>query len=314
MSLTAGILVKDEIVLNLDGRIIEPTIWINLLCESGACKSFTLREIKTSLQDGITNLDKQWTADDLIWIPGAQSTAAFMSEWAGIEKDGKIVEKSRNRSIMVVDEATDFFRAIKNHKSHLAGMYRHFLTAYGHDSIEHKTVGRGSLHIQHPVICFLGLATPGRFIEQITEEDIEGGFYYRWCNKIDDEEKRPMPPIYPSDLLAGIADGWKALIKSICHREYIVSPEAIEHFKKAFDELAAQESDTLPRPYIRRMTWRLHTLALIYHIFLGRGEQRKIGTEPYEWAWRLLYRFTDTASRIIRDKMHPRKFAETDGG
>ena len=305
--LLSGILVRDGVTVSIQGNKTEIAIWLNLLCDSGAGKSYCLGKILESLQKGIARMNKPWSAKSLIWGGGAKSTAQFMREWAGYtNKDGEVLEESRNRSIMIIDEATDFFSDIKNPKSLRHDMYAHLLMAYGHESISHNTVSGGKITVEHPVISFLGLATPERFIDQISEADIEGGFYYRWANKRGDASRSMVGhAIYPNNILDGIEEEWKKLVESIAHQEYIVSDAAIEHFKQSFDAMVSDESGKrMPRAYIRRTSWLHHKLALLYHLLLGCGGQREIGVEPYLWAERLSKTFTDTAAEIIQEKMH----------
>lgn len=307
MQLIAGILIKRGVTVSVEGNDTEPAIWVNLLCDSGSCKTFCLGKIKKSLKQGLENaggiqLDAL-SADDLIWEPAAVSVAQFMREWAGFEDDkGREIEKCHNRSIMVVDEATDFFESIKNPKGNLYAMYKNFLMAYSHETISYNTASNGKIEIEKPVICFLGLATPGRFIDNISEADIEGGFYYRF-GIIVSNEQRPMVghAIYPNAILDGIDKEWKHLVQSISHRQYIVSDKAIQYFKDSFD--AAAENTNFPRAFIRRMSWMKHKFALIYHLVTGHGNEKEIGDESYMWADRLMSVFSTTAAGIIHEKM-----------
>jgi len=303
----ATILIRKGVTVCAAGNMIEVAIWLIVLAESGASKSLIQNHIKRSLEAALKMLADEIKPEDLFW-DAPQTTAEFMYEWAGKEeKDhkGKVtnVQPSMNRRTLIVDEATDFFIGLKDPKGFLYGMYRNFLLAYSHEKITHNTRGGGKLEIPYPVIGFLGMATPGRFCKQVTEKDIEGGFFWRWAI-LRAGERRSMigKAIFPSDMLSGIEKTWEILIKSIKHKTYIVSDMALEKFKTMFDDLAikSERDNEFPGAYVRRISWTLHTLALLYHIILGRGAEQIICPEAYEWVERLLPEFNASVSLVLQ--------------
>lgn len=310
LSMLATILIKRNIKIEISGRETEPTIWLQLLCDSGSGKTFCLNEIKKSIghaldQKGIKLDNKEKFEDSLLWEPNAVSTAQFMHEWAGrVDKDGNTIEIEHNRRLMLVDEASDFFEQLKNKKGLLYPMYRNILAAYSHEKIEYATASNGKITVEKPVVNFLGLATPERFIEGISQNDIEGGFYYRFAMLIS-AEQRSMEghAIYPFGILDGVEEKWKEILASIVHQTYVVSDSAIKYFCEKFDEEARNNSN-MPRAYIRRMSWLTHKIAFVYHLVLGYGSCKEIGVESYRWAERLIAAFQNTAAEIIHRKMN----------
>lgn len=310
LSMLATILIKKGVKIEIAGRETEPTFWLQLLCDSGAGKTFCLNEIKKSIghaldQNGV-KLDnkKEKFEDSLLWEPNAISVAQFMHEWAGrVDKDGNTIEIEHNRRLMLVDEASDFFEQLKNKKGLLYPMYRNILAAYSHEKIEYATASNGKITVEKPVVNFLGLATPERFIEGISQNDIEGGFYYRFAMLISAEQRSMKGhAIYPSGILDGIEENWKQILTSIVHQTYIVSNDALKYFCDRFDENVSDNN--MPRAYIRRMSWLTHKIALIYHLLLGHGLEKEIGIESYRWSERLIAAFQNTASDIIHRKMN----------
>jgi len=304
----AAILIGKGVTVTIQGNVVELTIWLVVLAESGAGKTLLEDNIRKSLQRALAGLDEKIKPAELLWDLAAKSTSQWMFEWAGGEiKDAKGevvgVEPSRNRSTIIVDEASDFFKNLKNPRGHLYDMYKNLLDAYSHRRIGHNTRGGGKLEVERPVVGFLGMATPGRFCEQITEADIEGGFFWRFALLLAGERRSMIgKAIFPGDMLDGIEQSWADLLKSIVHQTYVASPKSLEKFRNTFDALAVQsERDgSFPAAYVRRISWIVHRLALLYHLLLGKGSVQEIDTEDYEWAERLLAEFNRSTSWVLK--------------
>jgi hypothetical protein len=107
----------------------------------------------------------------------------------------------------------------------------------------------------------------------------------------------------PKDMLLGIESSLAELLKRIAHSNYIVGHNAYEKARDIYNFLVIQsERDGLfPGAYIRRIIWTLHVYALLYHIFLGYGEEQEIRPEAYEWAGRLLPEFNRSVSWVLKE-------------
>ena len=304
----AAMLIRMGILIDVQGNMVELTVWLVVLAESGAGKTLLEDNIRKSLQRALAGLDEKIKPEELLWDLAAKSTSQWMFEWAGGEiKDAKGevvgVEPSRNRTTIIMDEATDFFKNLKNPKGHLHDMYKNLLDAYSHRKIAHNTRGGGKLEVEHPVVGFLGMATPGRFCEQISEQDIEGGFFWRFALLLAGEKRSLFgKAIFPGDMMDGIEDAWTDLLKSISHETYVVSAKALEKFRSMFDTLVVQSErdNAFPSAYVRRVSWLVHRLALLYHLLLGKGGVQEIDVEDYDWAERLLAEFNRSTSWVLK--------------
>lgn len=301
MTLFSAILIRKNVVLNLDGNKVRMDIWVTALGESGACKSFSLKKIAAVLKEGGFN-------QDLIWEPSAISHLVMMQELAGtLDRHGNVVEPSKNMSVLTIDEATDFFLSLKDPRHPLHGMYQVFLKIFSNDKVGYKSKAAGNIEIDDPIISMLCLATPKRFIEQISESDMEGGFFYRWCHMICSAPlAMTKKEIFPSTMLNGIAEKVKLLINSIEHQEYVLEGDARRYFSEIYERIVAptdaREKGAMPQSYIRRSMWVIHKFALLYHLFLGKGAEKQICVEAYHWAERLTDAFQATAAQIILEK------------
>jgi len=317
--LVATVMLQKNITFRRKGRVHELAIWLVLLASSGAGKSFCAEEILKTLIKALSELGlgSEFFAKaikDIIWnAGGCKSTAQWMVEWAGetiYNKNGDIIDEtpSHNRSLALVDEVAFVFRDIKDPKHSLFGMYRNFLLAYAHEEIMHKTRSGGKLIVPKPAINFLGLGTPKTFLKQISEEDIENGFFWRWGIVIASEPRDMYGKCdYPEDMLDGIDELWKNLILSIKHQQYVASPEAIAYCEEIFNAMVVKSrgNEYIPRTFVRRVAWLLHKLAAVFHIVLGHGEEQYVGAPPYQWAERLLVVFTESVSVSLREVFEP---------
>ena len=269
--LLSGYLLYNNINLHvkLDNKvqIIKPDIWTILLACSGAGKSFTWKQICNLVDDNI------------IWhsFVGLKSGAAFI----------ETLSEDNNNKLIVRDEFNEFYKQLLNDKSPMADIRDYLLLIYDNQKIERKTKEDHCV-VENPALTILGMCVTESFEKSVSDDDLVNGFAQRFSYIIASKDpKRPIAnyPIYCLDKSL-----WKErfakLIEKIKYNYYIADDDAIDGYIIAFKSLIKYDLD---ESYLRRLVWKAHKYALIYHILTENGDKQELTAIDYGWAANALY-------------------------
>lgn len=269
-------LLRNEIGVDVgEGQIVKPDVWTVLLASSGAGKSWTQKTVSKSL--GLDELEFK--------AAGAASAAVF------IEK----LEKG-NKGIFVRDEFGQFLKALAN-QSHMEEIKDYLLRIHDNETIERETK-KYTARVEDAALTILGFTVWETFPRQVSAEDMVDGFAQRFSYIIAEKDPaRPMInyPIYhvKTDRWR---DKWDSLIGKIAHTEYVASEEAMDGYRTAF---SLMWSAGIPDSFYRRLLWRAHKYALIYHVMTGQGDRRELTAADYGWAGRVLTLHVQDAMKLL---------------
>lgn len=290
LEILATLLLQKNVRLKINGvdSLIDPQLWIFLLADSGSMKSMTFREIL------------KWSGlkkDDLIWnMNGIAGPAGFVKELVGTDDD-----KSKNRTLAVIEEAGEFRKKMTVQQGPLAELVSYFLMIYDHEEIKRSTKHE-KICIEEPCLNILGFSVPEPFIDGITAEEMLSGFMQRHSIIFAEPSNRKKHPIIQLNLKRTSKE-WCKIISSIQHKEYTVGSKAIREFKKIYKRLIV-EFDNVPDSFSLRIMWTCHTYALLYHIILGNGKSKEISAKAYAYAERLTKRALSDMVKAFQMTLH----------
>jgi hypothetical protein len=280
----AGHLLHNDVVLRLPSvsRSVRPDLWTVLLASSGAGKSFTEGELRTAIGDDAANE---------IEFPGTgiASGAAFVEALA-----------EKNKTLWVRDEFGQFLRQIAHVGGNLEELKDLLLRIHDGHQIMRRTK-QYTIAIENPALAILGLAVGESFARQVSPEDMVDGFAQRFSYVIAEKDpKRPMRdfPLYQIHQ-EGWGAAWKRLTDSVKHTEYIAGPDAIQGYDEAFRALIP--TSHIPESFYRRILWRAHKYALVYHVLTGRGECKELDSTDYGWAARAVTLHVSDALKLLAE-------------
>ena len=265
----AGHLLKNDVSLLLPDGVtpVRTDLWTVLLASSGAGKTF----VETHMRAAIGKAETKRIESPLT---GIASGAAFVDELA-----------RHNKGLWNRDEFGQFLKQISKAGGNLEEVKDILLRLHDSRPIERKTK-KYEIVIDDPALAILGLSVAETFADQVSPNDMVDGFAQRFGFIIAQKDPdRPMKdyPLYQIRS-AGWAEKWKALTASIAHEQYTATPEAIEGYKTAFTALIP--TSHIPPSFYRRILWRAHKYALVFHILTGRGHEKNLDAQDYGWAAR----------------------------
>lgn len=269
-------LLRNDIGIDVGhGQIVKPDLWTVLLASSGAGKTLTQKAVSKAL--GLDDLEFKGN--------GCASAAAFVEK---LEKN--------NKSIWIRDEFGQFLKALGS-QSHMEEIKDYLLRIHDNETIERETK-KYTCTVPDSALTILGLTVWETFPRHVSAEDMVDGFAQRFSYIVAEKDaKRPMIsyPIYQINS-GGWRYKWDALIGKIEFDNYVAGEEAIEGYKTAF---AMMHSATVPESFYRRLLWRAHKYALVYHILTGQGDRQEITAMDYGWAGRVLSLHVQDAMRLL---------------
>lgn len=272
----AAYLLRNEIGVNVgSGQVVKPDLWTVLLASSGTGKTLTQKAVSKAL--GLGELEFKGN--------GCASSAAFLEK---LEKN--------NKGIWVRDEFGQFLKALGS-QSHMEEIKDYLLRIHDNETIERETK-KYTCTVEDSALTILGLTVWETFPRHVSAEDMVDGFAQRFSYIVAEKDpKRPMInyPIYQIDS-ASWRQKWDTLVGKIEFDEYRASEDAIEGYKTAF---AMMYSASVPESFYRRLLWRAHKYALVYHIMTGQGDRQEITAMDYGWAGRVLSLHVHDAMRLL---------------
>lgn len=278
--IAAAYLVYNNVKLIVDGQESYCDFSTVLLSKSGSGKTWTKNLFKKAFIDRL---------DDFVFELNPAGSAAFCQE---LEKHPK--------GLWVRDEVLQFFQQVENPNSKLAEVYDYLLRIYDNENIERITK-KDKIIIKEPALCFLGMNVPETFIDGMTPTKLTDGFAQRYGYmlakdiNIKDIRYWKRVPDWHVDT-TGWAEKWERMIKDI-QPAYTISKEGIETYRKIFEELS--RNTDVNESFFRRIVWKLHKYALVYHIINFNANNPEIQSVSYLWAIRLIERQLADAYAII---------------
>lgn len=272
----SGYLLKNDVSLDVQGQKIVPDIWTIILASSGAGKTFTQKIITKSLD--ITDIEFKGT--------GIASSAKFVEELNKMPK-----------GFWLRDEFAQFLKKLET-AGPMEEMKDYLLRLYDNDTITRSTQ-KYDIEINDPALTILGLTVLETFSNYVDAESMLDGFAQRFnyvISEADPDRNFIDYPIWEIDTSSWLKQ-WIDTT-SIIHKKYRTTPKSIDAFKSSFRLIYKHD---LPESFFRRVAWKAHKYALIYHII--RKDKRDVLTlEDYGWAARALSMHLDDAATLIGDK------------
>lgn len=265
-------LVQRGVHLKIRNMEVSMEFWTIILASSGAGKTYTHKALKSHLGADFQEVNGS----------AAVSSRQFIEE----------LETAGGKGLWQRDEFLQFLKAIET-GGPLAEMKDYLLRIYDNDRIERKTKDSQML-IEHPELGILGFNALQSFIDGINPESLLDGFAQRFGYVLAKDD----PSRNYSDYALWDVEGakWPAMWEQLSRKilpNYHADEEAINAFKESFKSLTSAD---IPESFYRRILWKAHKYAVIYHIIRGDADKPEITPEDYGWAARILHlHLADTA-------------------
>lgn len=275
LSHLSAYLLKEDVVINLNGQKILPDIWTIVLASSGSGKSFASGAIS-----------KYINADS--YFPDSSSSAMFVQNLL-----------NNNKGFLFRDEFGQFLKSIDN-QPHMAEMKDLLLKVYDNATIERNTK-KEQFKIENAALVILGVTVLETFISQIGVEALLDGFAQRFQLVIAEKDpSRKMEDfalydVFTDEIKNSINSEWEILKQSVKHKEYNISKEAINGFKTSFK---LQSTLDIPESFYRRIMFKGIKYALLYHILLKKTDD-VIDSEDMGYAGRLCAVHLADAAKLL---------------
>jgi hypothetical protein len=277
-SYISGYLLKKGVYLETETGRVDPDIWTVILAPSGAGKTFTQKKIRDALGPMMSEAEFQGT--------GIISAAAFVEALS-----------EHPRGIWVRDEFAQFLKSISDDNGPMAEMKDYMLRLYDNDSLERRTK-KETLFAENPAMSILGLTVAETFSKYVTTEMMLDGFAQRFSYVIaqaDPNRKFIDFPVWKINTDKW-SEKWDEIQPNILP-VYHAREDGAEAFAEAFKALY---QEGLPESFYRRILWRAHKYALLYHVLVG-DKSETLTRSDYAWAARALALHIDDAAKLVGD-------------
>ncbi len=270
----SGALITKGSKIIFQGNAIEADVWSIVLAPSGGGKTWTQKQIGNGLNGIVPVMET-----------GAASAAAWLEEFA-----------AQPRALWVRDE---FFQLLKgiDQPGPLADLKGYLLQIYDNSKIE-RTTKRSQITVEDPALTILGFTALQPFVEGISPESLLDGFAQRFGFILAQPDKRRNWRDYPvwSVESADWSERFRAMIDGL-QPEYRTSPDAERAFFRSFKHLSG--GLRLDESFFRRVMWRAHKYALVYHIIRNASSDTLLTEEDYGWAARLIEMQLADAAEVL---------------
>lgn len=268
-------LVGRDVHLRINKMQVSMEFWTIILASSGAGKTYTHKQIKSNLHADI--MEVNGTA--------AVSSRQFVEE----------LQATGGKGLWQRDEFLQFINAVES-GGPLAEMKDYLLRMHDGDTLERKTKD-GHLFVEKSELSILGFNALEPFIENINPQSLLDGFAQRFGYVLAKEDPTRKFKDYPIWEVDGDKWGamWNELTASILP-SYSTKQSGIDAFKESFRTLINAE---IPESFYRRIMWKAHKFAVLYHIIRGAGRDEEITQEDYGWAARVLHLHLADTSEIL---------------
>lgn len=276
----AGWMLNSGVRIDVPGaaRPLRPDIWTIILASSGSSKTL---------------------AKDLLM--GALALEDVEFEGTGIASGAKFVEElsKNNHRLWVRDEFAQLLKLMNQPAGPMADLKDYILRLYDNQTLRRDTK-KETICVEEAALCILGLTVWETFPQYVSTEDMADGFAQRFSYIIARRDPaRPMLkyPHYNLDTRSW-RRMWETIVAKVpANATYQAGDDAIEAYKTTFQTLYR---DGVPESFYRRILWKSHKYAAIYHVLRGRGDVEYLDQEDYGWAGRALSLHLQDALDLLR--------------
>ncbi len=270
----SGALIERGVTVKFQGANIDADVWSVVLAPSGGGKTWTEKRIGQGLGAVVPVMET-----------GAASAAKWLEEFA-----------AHPRALWVRDEFFQLLKGIEQ-PGPMADLKDYLLRIYDGSKIE-RTTKKDKITVENPALSILGFTALKPFVDGMSAESLLDGFAQRFGFVLAQPDARRNWQDFP---VWGVDSGdWAARFLAMfegSHREYKATKEAEAAFFKTFKRLA--HGVALDESFYRRVMWRAHKFALIYHLVRGAGADQMLTEEDYGWAARWVeIQLSDTAELL----------------
>ncbi len=276
MHMLAAHLLDRGVQIEVAGTRLRPDLWTTLLAPSGAGKTKTASVLARIMPVRL--------------FPETTSSARFIEELA-----------VHNRGLWQQDEWGQFLRRIET-QTYAEEMREYLLRAHDGKPLARRTA-KGSIEVEEPALVILGTTVFETFTSIVSAESMLDGFMQRFGIVIGDADPARPPqrfPIYRTEEpgnLAPLQAAWQAIAALPLHPLYTVTPEGEAAYETGFTHLFEQHH-AIPASFFRRVMWRAFKMAAVYHVLLGKADDR-IDAEDVGWAMRVAALHLTDARRLL---------------
>lgn len=271
----AAWLCEREIRIKVEDTLVDPDLWTIVLASSGAGKTWTQKSIL-----GAVPIEE-------IPATGAVSSAALFDVLA-----------KHPRGLWVRDEFLQLVKKLDNDGGPMGEAKDYFLRLFDGMTLSRETKKDGVVTIENPAVVLLAFNVLETFLANVEGDSVADGFLQRFgyvIAKPDPLRKMADFPIWTVNK-SRWPGKWEKLSEKVIHETYIATSEGIDTFKEIFYSLARFE---VPESFYRRVLWRAHKYALVYHVVRGLGKSQEIGAEDYGWAARVIEMQMSDAADVL---------------
>lgn len=274
MHYISAYLVSNNIYIKVRGKKVYADFWTIVLAESGAGKTYTKNEISSNFGSIVPELQGS-----------SVSAASFVDELS-----------EKPHSLWIRDEFLQLLKVMEQPGGPMAELKDYLLRIYDNAPISRKTK-KYDICVDNPAISLLGFNALSPFIDSMSGESLVDGFAQRFAYVLAKKDQERHFKDYPIWTVDGSKwkDKWELLIKDI-QAEYTTDSSAEKGFSETFKNLVSVNID---ESFYRRVLWRAHKYALIYHILCGKAKDMIVTSEDYAWAARMIIIQLSDASEVI---------------
>lgn len=274
MHYVSGYLCSKDVVLDVHGQSIKMDFWTIVLAESGGGKTWTQSQIGRVLSGAVPEFQGS-----------VASAAKFIDELAVAPK-----------GLWVRDEFLQFLRSIEQPGSPMAETKDYLLRIYDNAEIVRKTK-QYDVSIPSPALSILAFNALKPFTDGVAPETLLDGFAQRFAYVV--ARKDPHRKFEDYAIWSVNSDPWRSewndLVRNILPK-YESTAGAEKAFIRTFATFVKHELD---ESFYRRILWRAHKYALVYHIIRGKAADKFVDEEDYGWAARLITLQLADASEVL---------------
>jgi hypothetical protein len=272
----AGALIGKSVSINFQGKKMAPDFWTIVLAQSGAGKTWTEKE----LASGFVGIDVP------LLNTGAVSAARFIGDL-----------QAKPQSLWIRDEYFQILKSIDTPGSPMADVKEYLLRAYDGSKITRSTK-KEDIVVDNPILSVLGFTALTPFIQGMNVESLTDGFAQRFAYVISRPDK--LRPFYDYAIWSVDKTDWKERFETMLTGilpEYKAHASAEKEFLRMFKTLIGNVD--LEESFYRRIMWRAHKYALIYHVLRGAAADEYLVEEDYGWASRLIEMQLSDAAEVL---------------
>lgn len=256
---------------------IHPTIWTVILADSGAGKTWTIKQLTKA------------TNAKLPKFPGANSAAKYVE-----------MLEQHNGSVWFKDEFGKFMRSMSEQTS-MAELKDYLLFTYDGEAVSRYTVGRPDIVVEDPALCICGFSVTDTWLDELPAGSLLDGLAQRFNTIVAKPNDRVMGFYSISSAAEALRHDWTALADAELHSEYVLTEGARQTFDDLFVKAQNDTGIRIPKSFRRRIQFSALRYALIYHLLLGK-RSRNLDADDVMWAWQPCKRHLADAAWLLGEQ------------